>query len=331
MKKIFAVLAAVFFALNPIFAKDVIFDDLLRGCADEICSGIEGRVKNIAVVDIETPYWALSDYIVSKLNHRFVKNLDNVNVVTRDEFVAALSRNEIEYNRSGEVTDETIQEFARLGYDCAITGTFSDVAGGYQLVVTAVQTEGLKQFASWEGRIKSKDPDVKYLIEKSKKSPRPVVKLNKKTVVQEGSGGLLGQTSGASSSGSKFSVAVSMINEAGQEVSVLHPKDAVRFKVSSNANAYLAILCVDARKEETWLPLQSNFIRAGESRIFPDMPGAVLRVEEGVYGNESVKVFAAAVEKDLPSQGKMMGTRGLKLSSENSMVAEATVQYRVAK
>ncbi|MBR1720999.1 MAG: hypothetical protein IJ727_00715, partial [Treponema sp.] len=108
-------------------------------------------------------------------------------------------------------------------------------------------------------------------------------------------------------------------------------KDVIRFKVSTDKNAYLAILCTDAHKEETWLPLQNNYIRAGESRIFPDIPGAVLRVEDGIFGNESVKVYAATVESDLPSQGKQMGTRAFKLTNENAETAEAVVEYKVAK
>lgn len=117
----------------------------------------------------------------------------------------------------------------------------------------------------------------------------------------------------------------------GKEVSVLHPKDVIRFKVSVDKSSYLAILCIDAHKEETWLPLQNNFIRAGESRIFPDIPGAVLRVEDGIFGNESVKVYAATVEADLPNQKKMMGTRGFVLANENAETAEAVVNYRVVK
>jgi hypothetical protein len=77
--------------------------------------------------------------------------------------------------------------------------------------------------------------------------------------------------------------------------------------------------------------MQSNFIRAGESRIFPDIPGAVLRVQDGIFGNESVKVYAATVESDLPNQKKMMGTRAFVFANENAETAEAVVNYRVVK
>lgn len=333
MKKffLFTVVGMMFFFSGQTFARDLSFDDLLRNCADEICEGIDGKVKNLAVIDVETQYWALSDYIVDELNHWFIKKLVDVNVVTRDEFVKALTNNEIKYSQTGEVTDETIQEFARLGFDCIVKGTFSDVSGGYQLIVTALNTESLKQFASWKEKIKAKDADVKYLIEKSKKNERPVVKINKKTVVQDGGSSSSGYSNSSSSSKTPLGVSACMINENGQTVSTLHPGDIIRFKVSADKNVYLAILCIDAQKNEEWLPLQSNYLRAGESRIFPDIPGAVLRVENGIFGNESVKVYAATVESDLPGQGKMMGTRAFVLANENSQTAETVIEYRVSR
>lgn len=329
---VFIAFVAALFAASSLYAKDPEFDDVLRGCAEEICKGIDGKVKTIAVVDVETEYWALSDHIVDELNHWFVRKLDSVNVVTRDEFAAAITKNEIKYSQSGEVTDETMQEFARLGYDCVVKGNFSDVAGGYQLIITALNTESLKQYASWKGKLKAKDPDVKYLIEKSKKSPRPVVKLNKKTVVQEGGSGLLGQTANASDGAS---LKAAIIDGNGNPVTTLRPKDVIRFKVESAKNAYLAILCIDAKGNEEWLPISNNFIRAGESRIFPDIQGAVLRVDEGMYGNEQVVVYAANSQSELPNQNKMMGvkagTRGLSLSGGSATAETATINYKVTK
>ena len=333
MKKNFAfiALAAALFAASSLYAKDPEFDDMLRMCAEEICKGIDGKVKNIAVVDVETEYWALSDHIVDELNHWFIKKLDSVNVVTRDEFTAAITRNEIKYNQSGEVSDETMQEFARLGYDCVVKGNFSDVAGGYQLIITALNTESLKQYASWKGKLKAKDPDVKYLVEKSQKSPRPVVKLNKKTVVQDGAAGSLGQTSAAGGAALKACI----IDKNGNPVTTLRPRDVIRFKVESNKNAYLAILCIDAKGKEEWLPMDNNFIRAGESRVFPDLQGAVLRVDEGMYGNEKVVVYAANSQSELPNQGTVMGvksgTRGLSLSGGSATAETATINYKIVK
>ncbi len=322
MKKIFvlAALAFAFFAPAALWAKDANFEEQLKTAAAEVCQDIEGQVKSIAILDVHTEYWAVSDYVVDELAHYFTRRFGAGNVIAHDDFTRSLISKELDYQQSGAVSDETIQEIGReLGVDCVIIGDFDEAANSWNLFVKAVQVETKKMLCSWKGKISKKDAEVKFQIEKSKKSPRPLAAS--KQAAQNG----------AVASGAGMAVSAAMINDGGQEVSVLHPGDTIRFRVSSNTNAYLAILCVDARKEETWLPLQNNYIRAGESRVFPDIPGAVLRVEDGVFGNESVRIFAATVESDLPSQGKMMATRGFKLSSENSLTAQAEIQYRVSK
>ena len=271
-------------------------------------------------VDVHTEYWAVSDYIVDELAHYFTRRFGAGNVIAHDEFTRNLISREFEYQQSGAVSDETIQEIGReLGVDCVIIGDFTESVKYWNLFVKATQVETKKVLSSWKGKISKKDAEVKFQIEKSKKSSKP--KIEAKSSAK--SSGLSPQNT--------IGVSIAMINENGDEVTTLHPRDVIRFKVSADKNAYLAILCTDAHKEETWLPLQSNFIRAGESRIFPDIPGAVRRVEDGIFGNESVKVYAATVESDLPSQTKMMGTRAFKLSNENAETAEAVVNYRVEK
>lgn len=321
MKKFLRVFGAIFvFFMNlPLFGKDIPFEDQLKNASTEVCADIEGQVKTIAILDVHTEYWAVSDYIVDELAHYFTRRFGAGNVIAHDDFTRSLISNELDYQQSGAVSDETIQEIGReLGVDCVIIGEFTESAKVWNLFVKATHVETKKVLSSWKGKISKKDAEVKFQIEKSKKTPRP--KIEPKS-----------SSSQSTSAKNALGLSVQMINENGDEVSILHPKDKIRFRVSSNQNVYLAILCTDAKKEETWLPLQSNYLRAGESRIFPDIPGAVLRVEDGVFGNESVKVYAATVESDLPSQGKMMGTRGFKLTNENAQTAEAVVNYKVAK
>lgn len=319
MKKSFFFGAFAFFISSfPLFSKDIPFEEQLNKAAIEVCADIEGQVKSLAILDVNTEYWAVSDYIVDELAHYFTRRLGAGNVIAHDEFTRSLISEELNYQQSGAVSDETIQEIGReLGVDCVIISDFAETAKYWNLFVKATQVETKKVLSSWKGKISKKDDEVKFQIEKSKKSARPKIET-KSSAKKDTAKNPLG-------------VSVAMINESGEEVSVLHPRDVIRFKVSTDKNAYLAILCTDAHKEETWLPMQSNFIRAGESRIFPDIPGAVLRVEDGIFGNESVKVYAATVESDLPSQGKQMGTRAFKLTNENAQTAEAVVEYRVVK
>ena len=319
--KSFKILSVVFavFCSGALFAKDIPFEDQLKTAATEVCADIEGQVKSIAILDVRTEYWAVSDYIVDELAHYFTRRFGAGNIIAHDDFTRSLITNELDYQQSGAVSDETIQEIGReLGVDCVIIGEFTESAKVWNLFVKATHVETKKVLSSWKGKISKKDAEVKFQIDKSKKTPRP--KIEPKA-----------STSQSAPAKNALGVSVQMINESGDSVSTLHSGDKIRFKVSANQTVYLAILCTDAKKEETWLPLQSNYLRSGESRIFPDIPGAVLRVEDGVFGNESVKVYAATVESDLPSQGKMMGTRGFKLTNENAQTAEAVVNYKVAK
>ena len=320
MKKSILIAVFAFFVSFSVFAKDVPFEEQLAKAATDVTEDIQGQVKSIAILDVHTEFWAVSDYIVDELAHYFTRRFGNGNVIAHDEFTRNLITKEFEYQQSGNVSDETIQEIGReLGVDCVIIGDFSETAKYWNLFVKATEVETKKVLSSWKGKISKKDSELKFQIEKSQKSSRPRIEpRNANSVSNDSVKNSLG-------------VSVSMINEDGDDVSVLHPNDVIRFKVSVSKNAYLAILCTDAKKDETWLPLQSNYIRAGESRIFPDIPGAVLRVEEGIFGNESVKVYAATVESDLPNQKKMMGTRGFVLANENAQTAEAVVNYRVVK
>ena len=127
------------------------------------------------------------------------------------------------------------------------------------------------------------------------------------------------------------SLSAVMIDEGGKKRTVLHPKDVIRFKVSSPKSVYVAILCIDADGDEEWLPLKNNFIRAGESRIFPDTPGMVLRVQSGTYGEERVIVYAAEYENELPTQKRMMGTRKFEIVQGESAAETAEIRFRVER
>ena len=320
MKKKF-LLAGLLCLGSLLFAKDLTFEELLNQAATEVTAEIEDSVKSLAILDVQTEYWAVSDYIVDELAHYFTRRFGSGNVTAHDDFSRSLIEEELNYQHSGAVSDETIQEIGReLGVDCVIIGEFTEISSGYQLFVKATMVETKKIASSWKGKIKKNDKEVKFQIEKSKKSARPKLESTRNS-----------SSAKKPSADNALGVSIEMINSDGQAVNVLHPRDVIRFKVTADKSAYLAILCVDARKEETWLPMQSNYIHAGESRIFPDIPGAVLRVEDGIFGNESITVYAATVESDLPNQKKMMGTRAFVMANENAQTAEAKVEYKVTK
>ncbi|MGN0729976.1 DUF4384 domain-containing protein [Treponema sp.] len=317
MKKTTLTVILALFVVFSTFAKTLMFEDLLNNAATEISADIDGKVESLAILDVKTEYWAISDYIVDELVHYFTRRFGSGNIIAHDEFTRTLIENEFEYQQSGAVSDDTIQQIGReLGVDGIIICEFVEVSSGWNLFVKAIHVETKKQISSWKGKIDKNDKEVRFQIEKSKKSSRPKIQISNSSSKQ-------------TAKKSELSIEVSMINEDGESISVVHPGDLIRFKVFSNKNAYLAILCVDAKNNEEWLPLEENYIRSGETRIFPDIPGAVLRVQEGIFGSEQIKVFACTEKSDLPKPGKIIGTRAFILAKEGSERAAVELSYKV--
>lgn len=116
-------------------------------------------------------------------------------------------------------------------------------------------------------------------------------------------GSSYGSSTKFSGKNQKISLSASMLNADGREASLFHPRDKVQFKITSDRDAYLAILMIDAKGVKTWLPMNSSFIEGRKARIFPDIPGAVLRIsDDGVYGTEQVIIYASSRKDALPSQ-----------------------------
>lgn len=173
MKKLplITLLFAMFAILVPtVHAED--FDTVLRTAATELIADSESNLKTVAVVAIKTKWGeSIADYIQSELEYYFVKKLGAGNVVSRDDFTKSLIANEIEYNRSGVVSDETLQEWGEIiGVDAIINGEFIDTAIGWQLILKITQTKTGKHLAIWRGKIDATDADVAYQIVKDGKT-----------------------------------------------------------------------------------------------------------------------------------------------------------------
>lgn len=116
----------------------------------------------------------------------------------------------------------------------------------------------------------------------------------------------------------KIKIAASMLDKNGNLVNILHPGDIVRFRITSDSDAYIAIQGFDAENDMYWLPVKNNFIKAGETREFPD-DGTAYQVMDGIFGAEHLVIHAASEKDGLPEQSEeaeyqagMIGkTRGL--------------------
>lgn len=99
-----------------------------------------------------------------------------------------------------------------------------------------------------------------------------------------------------------YLITAAMLDSEDNLVNMLYPNDIVKFMISVEKDSYIAILCIDANGDKNWLPVENNFIRAGEVRTFPDLKDTVFKVVDGVYGAEQILIYASTSEKGLPEQ-----------------------------
>ena len=97
-------------------------------------------------------------------------------------------------------------------------------------------------------------------------------------------------------------ITAAMLDKEYNLVNLLFPQDIVQFMISTNKDSYIALLCIDANGMKSWLPIENNFIPAGEVRTFPDIANTVFKVVDGVYGAEQILVYASSSPKGLPNQ-----------------------------
>lgn len=101
---------------------------------------------------------------------------------------------------------------------------------------------------------------------------------------------------------SSIQISASMLDYSDNLVNVLYPNDIIKFKIITSHDCYISILLIAADGEKSWLPIDNNYMRGGEARYFPDIPGAVLRVVDGFFGAEQVVIYAASNRSELPQQ-----------------------------
>lgn len=176
MKKITLFLIAMLFAI-PLFAKTYTLQEALDDASSAMQKKLDGKVNTVAVMDIQTEYAELNDYMCSELTHNFVISFEQTVVAERNDSALKTIKKELNYQNSGEVSDSTIQSVGNsLGADCIVLGDLKEVSNGYQLNLKAVHVETKKVFASWKGMIKKNDKNIQFQIKKSAYSEKPVKK-----------------------------------------------------------------------------------------------------------------------------------------------------------
>lgn len=105
-------------------------------------------------------------------------------------------------------------------------------------------------------------------------------------------------TSSAASTGTIDVIAV-MLDPDNNLVDILYPGNTVKFLVSTDKDAYIAIIGIDAKGNQYSLPVKDNFLKADMPRTFPDSD-VDYQVVDGVFGSEHLFIFAASTPEGLP-------------------------------
>jgi TolB-like protein len=140
MKKLFVLYLLIALGINS-FAQDtrpVSLNEAIRSAMQYLAGQIAPNSK-IVVLNFSAPTEELSNYIIEDLSDHIV-NSRTLTVVDRRSLEAL--RQELNFQMSGEVSDETAQSIGKiLGAQSIISGSISPLGSNYRFRVQAVEVE----------------------------------------------------------------------------------------------------------------------------------------------------------------------------------------------
>ena len=162
----------IFFLMYPgkIFAETYSLKKAISVSVESISKKINGKVNVLGFADINSEYDKLSDFLYSEFLYAFSEELNDTLIAERDENVLNLIENEIDYQYSGKVNDDTIQSMCNsLGADCLLFGSLKEDSAGWKLELKIIHVESKKLIAMWKGIIKKNDKDIQFQLKQSEK------------------------------------------------------------------------------------------------------------------------------------------------------------------
>jgi TolB-like protein len=129
-----------FFLFIPmvVFSQVVTLDNALRNSTTYLNGRIQARSK-VVVLNFTSDWPRLSDYIIDELIG-YVVNDGNLTVVDRNNLETI--RKELNFQFSGEVSDETAQSIGKmLGAQIIINGNITAIGSSYRLRIRAISVE----------------------------------------------------------------------------------------------------------------------------------------------------------------------------------------------
>jgi TolB-like protein len=113
-------------------------DDAIKNAASEISSRLESG-SAVAVIGFQSQSTRLTDYAIDELNNAIV-NIGKLRPVERRQLDAV--RSELNFDMSGEVSDESAQSIGRmLGARYIVTGSIEVIGSLYRIRFQAIATE----------------------------------------------------------------------------------------------------------------------------------------------------------------------------------------------
>lgn len=113
-------------------------DDSIKNAASELSGRLDdGSI--VAVINFQSQSTRLTDYVIDELNNAIV-NIDKLKPVERRRLDTV--RGELEFNMSGEVSDESAQSIGRMfGAQSVIMGSIEIIGSTYKVRFQAITTE----------------------------------------------------------------------------------------------------------------------------------------------------------------------------------------------
>jgi hypothetical protein len=229
--------------------------------------------SSIALIAFDSEAQLLSDYILEELWIRFE---DSTSFTLVDRSNLELLQKEIQYQLSGEVSDESAQSIGKqLGAQMLIYGKISPLGAEYRLVVHATDVE--KAVTSIRSAQVSPDARLKALLENSKG------RASEASAANDMANALY------SDAGNTWRFTVQTDKSSGD----YHDGEYMTMQVYSEEDVWFKVTHVDVNGNAQVIypvsPRDNNFIKAGETRRLPD--NTRFRMTKP-YGEEMILVSA---------------------------------------
>jgi TolB-like protein len=171
MKKcaFFAIFAVL--GISCAYAKPatVTLDAAIREASKEINTALPAGTK-VALLNFSSDSDAFSDYVIEEMSIALVRGKKLV-IVDRKEI--ELIRREMDFQMSGDVSDESAQQIgAMLGAQSIISGSMVNVGDSYRFRTKVINVVSAAIQTSSSINVKS-DKQVTYLLSQGKKAPAP--------------------------------------------------------------------------------------------------------------------------------------------------------------